>query len=321
MSEVKILTALKISQCPIWRQKTRYLFQNNHKGGVFAELRKLFVICGKYDILITPGSRTAQLFGLYRTIFKKKKPKHIILELMLDESSDDLVWKIKNLIQRLCFSSVDIIFVSSKKEVVPYAQRLGLSKDRIRFLPFHTNITKPRMVSGSGSYILSAGRTGRDFATLAAAVECLDVQIVLVSDKYHVQGIKFPSNVEIHCDIPYKKYLEFLYDCSMVIVPLKKLIKSTGQVVILESMALGKPVIATNTVGTEDYIEHGVTGILVPPEDVYALRHAIVNFIKDPNFYESMAKRALERIEEKHTFEVYTRTILNTAKEISYLNM
>ena len=198
-----------------------------------------------------------------------------------------------------------------------YAKRLGLPEERIRFLPFHTNIIKPGIVSGTGGYIFSAGRTGRDFATLADAVKGLDINVIVVTDQYHLKGVYFPSNVEVYCNIPYKKYMELLHKCSMVVVPLKKLIKSTGQVVFLEAMALGKPVIATNTVGTEDYIKHGTTGILIPPEDSKALRKALLDFMENPSFYSSLSERALEQIKIKHTFEAYTGTILCTAEEIA----
>ena len=320
MSDLEILTDIKIPQCPIWQNRVDYLFNNNKKKRFLSRFNSLLRNCVRYDIVVTANIKTAQLFGLYRTIFRLKRPKHIILELMLDEERDDFLWKVKLMFQRLCFSSVDLVFVSSRGEIATYSKRLRIPKERIRFLPFHTNIVEPRMLECSGGYIFSAGKTDRDFATLAAAVEGLGVQVVLVSDKYHVEGIKFPSNVEIHCDIPYKKYLDFLYDCSLVVVPLKKSIKSTGQVVFLEAMALGKPVIASDVVGTEDYIENGKAGILVPPEDVHALRHAIENFIEKPNSYQSMAEKALEQIRERHTFKVYTQTILNIADKIADLD-
>ena len=318
MSKIKILTGIKIPQCPVWSSRTDFLFEKTQRKGTISNFLHLLIASRKYDVVITAGSRYAQLFGLYRTLFRKKTPRHIILELMLDEERVDLLWRTKVSFQRFCFSSVDVVYVSARREIDVYAKRLGLPKDRIRFLPFHTNIIEPRMVLSTGGYIFAAGKTGRDFATLAAAVEGLDVKVVVVSDQYHLQGINFPPNVEVHCDIPYEHYMELLHGSNMVVVPLKKLVKSTGQVVFLEAMALGKPAVVTKTVGSEDYIEHNVTGILVPPEDMHALRQAVINFIEDPEYYKTLAVQAFEKIKEKHTFEVYTRNILNTVQEIAY---
>lgn len=326
MPGIKILTDIKIEQCPVWRAQTDYLLQaedsipQNGQVCLAARLANLVKRCGRYDVVVTADIRTAQIFGLIRTLLRWKKPRHIILELMLDECRDSIMWKLKNIFQRFCFASVDVIFVSARGEIQPYAERLGLQRDRLRFLPFHTNVIQPRMIEGNGRYILSAGKTGRDYATLAAAVENLEMKIVVVSDQHSIHGITFPSNVELHIDIPYERYLELLYGCSMMVVPLKKLVKSTGQVVFLEAMALGKPVVATAATGTEDYIEHGVTGFLVAPEDIESLRAVISGFIENPVPYRSIALRALEQIEDRHTFDIYTQTILAAAHHITLQN-
>lgn len=323
MRDIKILTDIRIDQCPVWCRETDHMFQGRKQiayiGKKFFLLDQLVCLlkqCRKYDVVITADIKLAQIFGLIRTLLWWKKPRHIILELMLDEARDDFKWKLKNYLQRLCFASVEVIFVSARREIQVYARRLGLPEDRIRFLPFHTNVVNPKMLEGAGSYILSAGKTGRDYATLASAVDGLKVKVVVVSDRHHLDNIIFPSNVEVHTDITYEKYLDLLCGCSMVVVPLKKLVKSTGQVVFLEAMALGKPVVATSTTGTKDYIEHGVTGILVPLEDSDKLRRAISDFIEAPESYSDIAVRAFEQVKEKHTFSVYTRTILTAANGI-----
>lgn len=327
MPDIKILTDIKIEQCPVWRAHTDYLLQNSQsivlKEQKILQLDRLISLlrrCRRYDVVVTADLRTAQFFGLIRTLLRWKKPRHIILELMLDETRSDIRWKLKNYIQRLCFSSVDVIFVSARGEIETYAQRLRLLQDRIKFLPFHTNVVHPKIIEGTGGYILSAGKTGRDYATLAAAVENLATKVVVVSDRHNIDGIKFPPNVELHIDIPYKNYLELVYGCSLVVVPLRKLVKSTGQVVLLEAMALGKPVVATATTGTEDYIKHNVTGVLVAPEDIESLRAAILGFIENPSFYASIALRAFEQIVRTHTFNTYTQTILATALDLSAKN-
>lgn len=323
MSNIKILTDIKIDQCPVWRRETDYVFHHREqivkygrKTCLLERLTSLWKQCRKYDVVITADIKTAQIFGIIRTLLRWKKPRHIILELMLDEARDDIKWKLKNYLQRLCFASVEVIFVSASSEIKTYARRLGLPEDRIRFLPFHTNVINPKMLEGTGGYILSAGKTGRDYATLAAAVEGLKAKVVVVSDRHHVNTIHFPPNVEVHIDIPYEKYLDLLYGCSIVVVPLKKLVKSTGQVVFLEAMALGKPVVATATTGTEDYIDQGVTGILVPPEDSDSLRGVISDFIENHAPYSAMALRAFEQVIDKHTYNAYTRTILAAANDI-----
>jgi glycosyltransferase involved in cell wall biosynthesis len=148
-------------------------------------------------------------------------------------------------------------------------------------------------------------------------VKNLECEVIIVSDHSNVMGLQLPSNVHLLVDIPYPKYLELLFDCQAVIVPLKKVVKSTGQVAFLEAMALGKPVIATETVGTVDYIQSGFNGILVAPDDVDGLKKAILQIMADKDLYQCLSVNALKSVKELHTFEVYVDTILKAAKELA----
>lgn len=66
---------------------------------------------------------------------------------------------------------------------------------------------------------------------------------------------------------------------------------------IQEAMAMARAVITTDTPGCRDAIEHGVSGLLVPPRDVDALVAAMARFIADPALIESMGQAARARAE------------------------
>ena len=103
----------------------------------------------------------------------------------------------------------------------------------------------------------------------------LDIDLVVLGDVGSLEGVTFPSRTKVLVDQPYDRYLELLHGCDFVVVPLSDLTRSRGQVVILEAMAIGKPVIATETIGTVDYVESGENGLLVPPGDAEALAAAM----------------------------------------------
>lgn len=71
--------------------------------------------------------------------------------------------------------------------------------------------------------------------------------------------------------------------------------------VILEGMALGKPIIATNIGGVPEIIIDGVTGILVPPNDFEAMANAISCFLEKPKLTKTMGDKAKERLENNFT--------------------
>jgi glycosyltransferase involved in cell wall biosynthesis len=68
---------------------------------------------------------------------------------------------------------------------------------------------------------------------------------------------------------------------------------------ILEAMALGRPVVATNVGGTPEQVEHGVSGYLVPCGDVQATADALGRIAADPAATRAMGEYGRQRQRER----------------------
>jgi glycosyltransferase involved in cell wall biosynthesis len=66
--------------------------------------------------------------------------------------------------------------------------------------------------------------------------------------------------------------------------------------VLLEAMAHHLPVISTDTMAVPEIVEHGKTGLLVPPRDVNALREAVKALIESPDERLRMGERGWEKL-------------------------
>jgi glycosyltransferase involved in cell wall biosynthesis len=64
--------------------------------------------------------------------------------------------------------------------------------------------------------------------------------------------------------------------------------------VLVEAMAAGKPIVASNVGGIPDLVQHGHNGLLVPPGDEKALAAAILQLINDPEKAKLMGQRGRE---------------------------
>jgi glycosyltransferase involved in cell wall biosynthesis len=73
-----------------------------------------------------------------------------------------------------------------------------------------------------------------------------------------------------------------------------------GQVIV-EGMAAGKPVVATNGGGVPEIVVDGVTGVLVPMGDAGALAEAICTLLDDPEKSRLMGQAGLQRVYQSFT--------------------
>lgn len=70
-------------------------------------------------------------------------------------------------------------------------------------------------------------------------------------------------------------------------------------VVLLEAMAAGLPVVATNVGGVKEVVVEGQTGFIVPSQDPTSLALRIGDLLKNKEVRENMSKQALKTFEDK----------------------
>jgi glycosyltransferase involved in cell wall biosynthesis len=75
----------------------------------------------------------------------------------------------------------------------------------------------------------------------------------------------------------------------------------TSPMVVEQAMASGKPVVATAVGGVPYLVDHGRTGLLVPPNDPVQLAQALVTLARDPDLRlrmgEAARREALKRFQ------------------------
>jgi glycosyltransferase involved in cell wall biosynthesis len=74
-----------------------------------------------------------------------------------------------------------------------------------------------------------------------------------------------------------------------------------------EASACGVPVVATNSGGLPDVVQHESTGLLVPENDPPALAHAIDRLLRDPSLRDRMGRQAVVRAREEFDWEIVAR--------------
>lgn len=78
---------------------------------------------------------------------------------------------------------------------------------------------------------------------------------------------------------------------------------------ILECMAAGKPVVATDVGGVSEAVIDGVNGYLVPPKDPESLARAIINLIENPEETREMGFKSRKIVEQRFSIEGMTEKL------------
>lgn len=119
----------------------------------------------------------------------------------------------------------------------------------------------------------------------------------------NVRFIELPENVD-----------EWISACDLLVAPF--LSDRFSSVNVLEAMALGKPVIATDLGEQRQIIEHGVDGYLVPPGDVNELSKGILEALSGGESLEWMGQQARKK-SEAYSVDAYVRGLEHLYQELA----
>ncbi|HUR27637.1 MAG TPA: glycosyltransferase [Planctomycetota bacterium] len=189
---------------------------------------------------------------------------------------------VKRAAARAAFARVDRFIVHSRGEIARYATWLGLPRERFRFVHLQrADIPVVELEEQQAPFVLAMGSARRDYATLFEAVRASQLPTLVVAARHALEGLTVPPNVEVRSSLTSEECRRLAQRARVNVVPVLNQETASGQVTLVEAMRMGRAVVATDCMGSEDYIEDGVTGLLVPPRSVEALRGAIDRLWED----------------------------------------
>jgi glycosyltransferase involved in cell wall biosynthesis len=78
-------------------------------------------------------------------------------------------------------------------------------------------------------------------------------------------------------------------------------------IVLLEAMAMGLPVVASNVGGIPELVLHNETGLLVQPLQFKDLAEAMIELLSDPKRMYAMGEKGKESVSSKFSAEQFIR--------------
>jgi glycosyltransferase involved in cell wall biosynthesis len=182
------------------------------------------------------------------------------------------------------------------------AAALGLPRTRLHFVPLGV---RPRVDEPKppGEYFLAAGRDSRDWSTLAEAAEGLGVEVVVTGPATLPNG----GRLRLAPQVSGEPFFALLEGAAAIVLPFSRTDRPIGQLSMLAAMSVGRPIVATQSPGVEDYVTRE-TGIIVPPADSKALRAALLE-LSDPAAALEMGRSALQAARTKFSLERFVREV------------
>lgn len=297
-----IITNMTFWQSSLWLERTDSIYTLDPNGSEpslvspWREAWRLFRKRGHYDVVLTMGIRESMAYALLCAIVGRPS-KQIMTEVFIDEEQPNKrFWRLKTrLYGRLARRALGII-TNSSEEVRTTADRFCLPEDRLIHVPLCTTIPPQEATETHPLFVLTAGRTLRDYDLLIHAARQLDAPIVIICGQNDLSNLTVPQNVSVLREVNRDTYLDYLRACAIVALPLLRTNRSTGQVVMLEAMAMGKPVVTTQSPGTTDYIRHENNGFLVEHDDATAWVRHIRALLQDATLRRRVGNTAREDI-------------------------
>jgi len=197
----------------------------------------------------------------------------------------------------------------------------GVSEDKIKVIPYGVDTTKftfsERKYSEIFKVIFIGSLNQRKGITylLDALAQLQNIELTIVTrgiyDETLIQNYNFPIHVVV--DVPHEKLQDELQKAHCFVLP--SILEGFGQV-ILEAMATGIPVIATENTAAIDIIESSKEGFVTPIRNIQAIKESIEKLQNDFSLVQTMGKAAHEKA-KMYTWQKFRTDLVTHIQSLS----
>lgn len=246
-----------------------------------------------------------QFYGLilafYFRIFNIKNTPEIIVMTFIYNPKKSIVGKVYDKFMKYIVTSeyIKYFVVFSESERKQYADYFNVSESKFVFKTLgYEDMTQKIPIRLPENYYLAAGRSNRDYDFLIKVWNRREENLEIICDTL---SLKSAPNIKVLTNCHEKEFFEKLAKCKAVIIPLNNIHISSGQLVIIQAMMYGKPVIVTQNDTVKDYIDTGKTGLIIEKTEK-ALDDAISS-LKNDTYYKQLS--IAERRHYENKFSIY----------------
>lgn len=233
------------------------------------------------------------------------------------------------------FADRTVVLTQAQRRVLPG----GGDKRRVRVIPNAVDVDHPAPTSSGGPPVRVTHGIGAD-APLVVVVSRLSPEkgvdvflrafARLLGDVPGVRGLivgdgplrdaheALARDLGIDAAVRFAGFTptpgDYLLAADLVVLPSRS---ECIPNVALESMALGKPVVATSVGGVPEVIEDGISGLLAPPENPQALAAAMTRALLDAPLAQRLGSAGQSRVAAHFSAAAFADAVLSLYQEVS----
>jgi glycosyltransferase involved in cell wall biosynthesis len=211
----------------------------------------------------------------------------------------------------LAAASTVVVYSEQEAEVlVRWTQERGADA-RVEFVPFGVDVEAFRPTGAEPDVdVVSVGADPhRDFELLLTVARAMpEARFLVVTTADRARSLTDrQANVAVETDLGFDEMRRRLERARAVALPVRENSYSGATTVLLQAMALAKPVVVTRTAAiARGYgLEDGTNVRLVAPGDASSFGGALADVLADDALAEALAARGRKTVESSYTWDAY----------------
>ena len=211
----------------------------------FRELRR-------HDAVFTDGEHVGIPLAVLMRV-TRSKAHHVTIGHRLSAPKKRMFFSILR-----CHEAMGAIVLHSRRQH-EYARSLGIPGEKLALVPYHVDTEFWSLrAANEERLVVSVGLEHRDYQTLFRAASAVPASFVVAAaslwSRHKLRPQDLPSNVKVAA-FDYHELRDLYSRAAIVVVPLVDIDNQAGITTILEAMAMGKPVIVSQSRGQTDVVE------------------------------------------------------------------
>jgi glycosyltransferase involved in cell wall biosynthesis len=289
-------------------------------GNYLDQQVRVFLRSSKYDLVYSACQDNTLFLSILRGIGIFRKPIAAVIHHPMDKSRRNDMY-VKGHDRLLCLS---------KSVLRELENEFNIGKEKTCVLDWGVDLAfydKGKNIStlkSENSFIVSAGKSSRDYNTLAKAFFEIDYPLKIYCSARSAPSLSdLPSNISVKYNHPtfnaisYSELLPEYNKAYAVAIPLIETDSMAGLTSLLDAMAMQKAVIMTKNYRIDLDIEKEGIGIWVDPGDVRGWHHAVTYLLAHPGEANQMGNRGYHLCKSKYNLEKFSSKLASIFK--SYL--